>query len=304
MQKPLPPWILQAEWASGCVLMSLLYFVLSLAFCCLPLVCQLPEWIVTTWIGASWGVLFLSGLAASWVAQRTSWLIHCGLNAMAVQCATCLLTDLGSHTCWLLAILLLGSGWLMGVTLIPWENGRRVPGRVNYDAGQAGQFNCSIWDILCATTLVGLLCWLVPRAEFSFDLLCQMAPAYFAGLILSVIAVPLAWRNQWTASQWFSLAVSSAVTLGLVCVWMLNVPGPVTLTWVLQGPLVVAAAQFFIVLAGLGLTSAYSATQPSMQPSAMQPAPLVEALPASASAMRLHLFNGDFQAAHLDADRL
>lgn len=234
--------------------MTAIYYLFSLFVCCVPLVCEMPEWFVTTWIGAAWGVLFLSGLAASWVSHRASWLVHCAFNATAVQASIEGLTDFGPNACWLLTVLLLGSGWLMGVALIPWEQGRRVPGRIDYAGGKSGShFQCSIWDLLCATTLIGLLCWLVPKAEMQFDMLCQIAPAYVAGVIMSIVAVPLAWRTEWTNSQWLSLWACTAITLFLIGWWVFSAPLPVTWSWLLRGPLVVVAAQFFIVLLGLGI---------------------------------------------------
>ena len=224
--------------------------LLSLILCGLPLVCVLPNWAITTWVGASWGAVLLTGLSTVWTTHRLGWSVYTLTTAVLAHESLSTITDLGANANWLVIVLLLASGWLMGVTLLPWHESRRIPGLETSDPALSPKpFRFSLWDIQCATALVAILCWILPRAENQFDLMCQMAPSLIGGVLLSILALEWAWRDNWSMRAIVSTVVSVPIIFALTMPWS---PSARTLAesiaWIISGPLSVMAAQFIVVL--------------------------------------------------------
>ena len=224
--------------------------LLSLILCGLPLICVLPNWAITTWVGGCWGAVLLTGLSNVWTTHRLGWSVYALITAVLAHESLNATTDLGPNANWLVIVLLLGSGWLMGVTLLPWHESRRVPGiETSEEALNPQPLRFSLWDILCATALVAMLCWILPRAENQFDLMCQLAPSLIGGVLLSILALEWAWRDKWSMRAMASTLVSVPIILALTMPWS---PAARTLAenmaWIISGPLSVMAAQFMVVL--------------------------------------------------------
>jgi hypothetical protein len=109
-----------------------------------------------------------------------------------------------------------------------------------------------MWDICGLATLVATLCWIVPRIESQFDLLCRFAPALLGGMLVSLMAVEWGWRDCWSLRQLGALGLGIAAVCTL-CVW--SAPAGLNpaqlLSWALAGPASAMAAQGLTVLSYL-----------------------------------------------------
>ena len=196
------------------------------------------------------GALLLTGLSSVWTTQRLGWSIYAFITAVLAHQSLSSVTDLGNNANWLVIVILLASGWLLGITLLPWHDSRRVPGiEPSANSHNRAGLRFSVWDIFCATSLVAMLCWIVPRAENQFDLMCQIAPSLIGGVLLSIIALHWAWRDNWSISSMCSMILSVPIVVALTLPWSPSVRNLAeTMAWILTGPLSVMAAQFFVVL--------------------------------------------------------
>lgn len=224
--------------------------LLAIVLCSWPCLTALPDWSVTSWMGGCWGALLLTGLSATWARQRLAWCLYCVLLCAVSHVSMSRLTDFGHQATWLVILTLLGSGWLIGVALIPLSQRGRVPGQPLDQTGrQAERYRFSAWDLFCGTALVAWYCATLPHVENQFDLLCQVAPAFSGGIVLSTLALQWTWKDNWSLSN--LLAAGSCLLLAtlLIMPWsgMWNSPWAM-LSWIIAGPLSVMAAQCAIVL--------------------------------------------------------
>ena len=146
-------------------------------------------------------------------------------------------------------IALLGGGWLIGIAWVPWQGERRVPGGGRRRDQSEGKHRYSAWDIQCGTTFVALICWVWPRVENQFDLICQVAPALLGGWILSLLAMRWAWCDRWTVSGAVGILFQLSIVGLLALPWgRIETDFRSLALWVVSGPLSVMASQSLVVL--------------------------------------------------------
>lgn len=227
--------------------------LLSIILCGLPLLFVLPDWTITSWVGGCWGALLLTGLSSVWTTRRLGWAVYAFVAAALAHRSLSSANDLGTHANWLIIVVLLASGWFIGVTLLPWHESRRIPG-VTTSLGNRSlrPTRFSTWDLFCATALVAMLCWIVPRAENQFDLMCQIAPSLIGGILLSIIALQWAWKDEWSLSSMLSAVLCVPIIVAFTMPWWPWSPSvrtvAETMAWIVTGPLSIMAAQFIVVL--------------------------------------------------------
>lgn len=223
---------------------------ISLGICGLPLLFSLPDWTVASWVGSCWGALLLTGLTATWAKNRTAWCLYCLVISMVAHASMRHLIDMGNHAAWLIIAALLSSGWLVGISLLPWRDDRRVPGHVAQDRDLfAKHYRFSVWDIFCVTSLVALIIATVPHIENPFDVMCQLGPALGGGIALSVLALWWAWNDTWSLANLAAMLVSLLAALLLLWPWSgMERDQLAIIGWIVAGPLSVMAAQFIVVL--------------------------------------------------------
>lgn len=218
-----------------------------------PLVTSLPDWLMATSIGCTWGALVLAGLSCSWTSHRASSGVYVLAVALLSQASMRVLTDFGHNSCWMLVCLLIMCGWATGLALTPWHANQRRPAPLSCRSGaKVRPVRCTIWDIICLTTMVAGISWYGPRVETPLDLICQSAPTFVGGALTSCMAIQWAWRDCWSITRLCCLLLAVPISFGLCLIYAPIGYDPRELAaWLIAGPASVMAAQGLTVLAGL-----------------------------------------------------
>ena len=256
-----------------------------LAMVGLPAWIPLPFWMQTSAIGCVWGGLVLLGLDCAWSHRRLWSAFAVGLAILMAQFSIRSMTDLEHHAGWLVVLSVVSGGWLLGHLLMrthatdlnfsQYSRYLRNQYSISHIQREAefmdvheeewdhGTATFSLWDIACLMTIISAACWVLPRIENQFDLLCRVGPAMIGGLVMSGIAIQWASHDRWSVLGLVFLVLAGLAALGL-CLWSMPVgfdlPG--VLVWLVAGPLSVMSAQALTVLAFLA-TCRSSAGHPS-----------------------------------------
>ncbi len=259
-------------------------YLCALALSTLPCLVNVPDWLTATWIGWTWGAFFVQGLSSTWMLKRWYWYPSILLLLAMVYRSGTSLTDLSGASTAALAVGALASGWLTGILLVPWKDGKRVPGKV---AMNVSRQSFTLWDLHCATAVVATFCGLFPLVKLQSALVFQMAPALIFGALLSALALVWTWRPTWSPGECVLIS-----TLALAAVFLAGVgsvsahASSASFVWVFTGPVVAVFAQVSAVLI-LSLNLWSDQTQHF-----------------ETKKQCLQLFNGDFESAHLDSHGL
>jgi hypothetical protein len=220
-----------------------------------PLCLPIPDWLRATAIGCIWGALSLAGLRASWARRRLLSGVYALLLAQLAQQSLRGLAGLDHNAAWVLVVVVLASGWAVGLLWTPWDAERRQPMRIT-KASRTGHRlkRWSLWDIGCLATGVAVLSWIVPRTETPLHLVCQIAPALVGGLLVSLLAVEWACRDRWSLRRLLAVVICGPIACGL-CLWLATPTAGLQslgwqpmLRWWVAGPGSVMAAQGLTVL--------------------------------------------------------
>lgn len=211
-------------------------------------------------VGMLWAGTFLSGYLAGSLGRGKLWGAVLAVSVgWSTQAAFEQLTDFGTADSILLAAILLLAGWATSVfdpvasppRILPLaDRSNSLPSRTPTNE----RWRWSIWEIGFVTAIVACIAHAWPRLDAPPELLWAVLAALLAGSIVSWLACRWIWKDDWSL---LSLAGIAFMLAASMVVLLLSAPPGQSmgqwLTWLLCGPVNVAAAQGVCVLATLGV---------------------------------------------------
>ncbi len=229
--------------STGLPVLTVLLVMLSI-FGSLPLFgFQAPTWVQPSAVGMIWGGLFLAGFGLATVGREAR------LHVLAVPCCAIILmlafraiTDLTLQECLVVAVALVGAGWLAR------RLDRRMLKASKVPADLSRSWQVPMIDFFIATTLIACLA----RALIDMTNPPIMLISILGTLVVGCGCCWAAYHWTWNDSQPVGLPIVVVALLALAGVGVLvrvSPLGPIELAaWLLVGPLSVLASQSFTVL--------------------------------------------------------
>ncbi|WP_145078734.1 hypothetical protein [Aureliella helgolandensis] len=213
-------------------------------------------WMQPTLVGIFWGSIFLAGIACADFGNGHLAVIFLAGGIATLATLGCIrLTEFPPSDCLLTTTLILAAAWFVSrldrltrpssFQHSPRPETASMSGMVRRRPDSRLRF--SIWDILFLTCVAACACSAYPGLETSPLLLASLWIAVLGGLISSWAACRWTWQDQWAPLQILSLGAMFGISAAIV---ILQSPMPIgrTVSWLLQGPFNVIAAQATTVL--------------------------------------------------------